>query len=354
MSVLDNMERIKTLDVTNMLGSVEALPDQIRQTVEDGESFEINLVSEVKNVIVAGMGGSALGADVIKNLYADALPCSFEIVKDYNLPAYADRSTLLIVVSYSGNTEETVSAAKQGLDKGCQIAFMTAGGELEKMATENNAPLFKIVAKNNPCNQPRMALGYMITALAIMLTKAGLLSLTAGDYESAILACMEVDKRCGVGIKTEENPAKMLALEIVDRRPVLMAAEFLEGPLHASTNQLNENAKTFASYNIIPELNHHLMEGLIFPKSLSSTTFFLLFQSKLYHARNQERTELVAKLFENKKFDHTVVELTTDSRLTQVFELLTMMSYTSIYLAILEEIDPSPVPIVDWFKNELA
>ena len=134
---------------------------------------------------------------------------------------------------------------------------------------------------------------------------------------------------------------------------ILVGSEFLEGALHTACNQFNENAKIFADYKIIPEINHHLLEGLSFPQNNSLNHFFIFFQSKLYHSRNQKRLELTQKLLEKKGFDSMLLNLESENKVTQVFELITLTTFANLYLAFLEKIDPCPIPSVDWFKDEL-
>lgn len=354
MSFLDDLAGLQALDKAGALASVEALADQVRQTFADGQNWQWTPEQPICNVVVTGMGGSALGGDIVQHLYLESLSEPLTLVRGYNLPAWVDSDTLVIACSYSGNTEETLEAAHQALEKKAQLVVLSSGGELERLASEHNLPYFKIVPTHNPSNSPRMALGYSLIALQVILSKAGLISFGEKEAKEIELAILATDERCRQSVATDDNPAKLLALEILDRRPVIFGADFLEGAIHVATNQLNESAKTFADYKMIPELNHHLMEGLQFPLGLAATTFFILIQSQLYRERNQKRLQLVTQLLTNKEYDHRSVILRSETRLTQVFELITMMSYASFYLAMLEKVDPTPNPEVDWFKKELT
>ena len=145
-----------------------------------------------------------------------------------------------------------------------------------------------------------------------------------------------------------------MAYTCLERRPILVASEFLVGATHVATNQFNENAKLFADFKVVPELNHHLMEGLRFPASNIGSHVFLFFNSEFYQPRNQKRMKLTQEIVEQNQIDTLAVELQADTKLTQVFELITLMSYTNFYTAMLEGIDPCPVPFVDQFKEELG
>ncbi|MFH2118252.1 MAG: bifunctional phosphoglucose/phosphomannose isomerase [Candidatus Paceibacterota bacterium] len=353
-SILDSREEIAKLDKSNMLGSIEALADQVRHAWETIQLIKFPSSGNIYNVVVAGMGGSALGADVFKHLYADQLPEPFEIYNGYNLPAYVDNETLVILSSYSGGTEETLSCAAQAKEMGAQVAVITAGGKLAEIAEQENYPTFLIDPVHNPSNQPRMAIGYAITGLIGLLVKAGLLELTDTEIEEVITTIIRTAEKLGPETAQDDNQAKILAFTSLERRPILVASEFLVGAAHAATNQFNENAKIFADFKVVPELNHHLMEGLRFPGSNALSHVFLFFNSSLYLARNQKRMKLTQEIVEQNHIDTLAVDLQASTKLTQVFELITLMAYANFYVAILEGIDPSPIPFVDQFKEELG
>ena len=353
-SVLDSREEISKLDKSNVLGSVEALADQVRHAWEGTQSVKFSPSGNIYNVVVAGMGGSALGADVFKHLYADRLPEPFEVYNGYNLPAYVDEDTLVILSSYSGSTEEVLFCAKQAKDKGAQVAVITAGGKLAEIAKTENYPTYLIDPVHNPSNQPRMAIGYAIIGLIGLLVKAGLVKITDAEIEEVITTIIRTAEKLGPETKQAENQAKILAYTCLERRPILVASEFLVGATHVATNQFNENAKLFADFKVVPELNHHLMEGLRFPASNIGSHVFLFFNSEFYQPRNQKRMKLTQEIVEQNQIDTLAVELQADTKLTQVFELISLMSYTNFYTAMLEGIDPCPVPFVDQFKEELG
>ena len=157
-----------------------------------------------------------------------------------------------------------------------------------------------------------------------------------------------------VEVSPENNQAKILAFTILERRPILVASEFLSGAVHVSTNQFNENSKMFADFKLVPELNHHLMEGLRFPTSNINTHVFLFINSHLYSTHNQKRMKLTQQVVEDNNIETISIKMNAESKLTQVFEEITLMAFTNYYVAMLEKIDPAPIPFVDWFKEELS
>lgn len=352
-SVLDSREKIAELDKSNMLGSIEALADQVRDAWEKTKKITITHQEKINNVILVGMGGSAIGADVFKHLFKEKLTVPFEIYNSYTLPAYADQHTLVILSSYSGTTEEVINCAQQVKAKQTQVAIICAGGELEKIAKENNYPSYIIDPIYNPSNQPRMAIGYAIIGLFGLMNATGITKIDEEEIDQIIHAILQTSETLRVETNQQENKAKLLAFASIERRPVFVGSEFLIGGLHVAANQWNENAKIFADYKIVPELNHHLMEGLKFPKSNATTHFFLFFYSKLYLPRNQKRIEVTQQVVENNDIETMKIELVSETKLTQVFELITLLAYAGFYLSILEGLDPSPIPFVDYFKEEI-
>lgn len=352
--ILDSREAMAKLDEANVLGSIEALADQVRHAWQDTQALDFSLKGEVSNVVVAGMGGSGLGPDTFKQLFSDQLQVPFEIYNGYNLPAYVNQDSLVILSSYSGTTEEVLSCAQQAQESGAQIMVIAAGGKLGELAEEHNYPFYKIDPQFNPSNQPRMAIGYAVFGLIGLLVKAGLVNISDTQAEEVITTIIATGEHLTPEIARDQNRAKLLAYQIIERRPILVASEFLVGAAHAATNQLNENAKIFADYKVVPELNHHLMEGLKFPKSNDGSHYFIFFQSQLYGARNIKRMKLTQQVVENNHIETTLVELSSPTKLTQAFELITLMSYTNFYVSMLEGINPAPIPFVDWFKEELG
>lgn len=354
-SILDNRSEIAKIDPNHALASAESLADQINQVWQERNQvvFPTQENVSISKIVVAGMGGSALGADVVLHLFKDSLKVPMYINRDYQLPDYVDQNTLVILSSYSGSTEEVLACAEIAKNKQAQIAVISAGGELSDIAKSNNYPNFLIQAKHNPSQQPRMAIGYSIMAFIVILSAAKLLKFDEKQLLEIIDVINRITEESKVENPQEKNQAKLLAFLSLERRPILIGAEFLEGALHTACNQFNENAKIFADYKIIPEINHHLLEGLSFPQNNPLNHFFIFFQSKLYHPRNQKRLELTQKIIENKEIDNIVINLESENKIAQVFELITLTTFANIYLAFLEKIDPCPIPSVDWFKDQL-
>jgi glucose/mannose-6-phosphate isomerase len=353
-SILDSRTEIQAVDTLNALGSIEQLGSQVQQIWEDSKSLQFDeSYRQIKNVVVAGMGGSALGTHVIQTVFKDELHIPVLVVPDYELPSFVNSETLVIASSYSGTTEETLAAVQDAQKKGAKIAGITSGGKLADFLRSNNYPAIVFETTYNPCNSPRMALGYSVFGQIALFAQAGLLKVTKTEYTAVLETIADAHMRMGVDVTQEKNVAKILAFEMHDRIPVVMIAEHLEGVAHVFANQINENAKTYSEYRVVPELNHHLMEGLQFPESNASNLLFVSVHSDLYVPGNQRRMELTEQVLEKNKIEYRELTLTSKTKLEQAFELLVLGSYSSFYLALLNNQNPTPNPWVDWFKAEL-
>lgn len=353
-SVLDSRDKIKELDKSNLLGSVEALPSQIQDTLTQTGSITVpESYKSFKNVVVSGMGGSVLGTYVIKNLFKSELTAPLEVISHYTLPGYVNSDTLVLLSSYSGTTEETLSAAQDAKTRGAKVMVITGGGPLADLATANSWPMYQIKATYNPCNQPRLAIGYAIVGQLALFTKVGLIADQSELLAKVITGISKMVPTLGPEI--ENNPAKLLSFAAFDKHTIFVAAEHLIGAAHVINNQFNENAKVLTSEWHLPEFNHHYMEALSFPKLAKDTTIFFLFNSALYHERVQKRVLITKDLLEQKGYEVQLIQATAPTKLEQVFEIIQLGEFVAAYLPILYGIpDPGPVPNVEWFKAQMA
>lgn len=337
-------QQLKKLDKSNLLGSIELLGEQCAEAWSDVKKIKIPAnCRSVENIVVAGMGGSALGGHLIQALFSGELKVPIEVVRGYNLPNYVGPKTLLILSSYSGNTEETLSAAAEGKKRKAKIMGLAAGGKLEKFLRDNKYPAYIFKTTYNPSNQPRMGLGYSIVGQIGLLTKCGLLKISDQEIKAVVTA-----------LACRPRSIEKISTTLKNKIPVIVASEFLIGNGHIMANQINENAKTFATYFELPELNHHLMEGLKNPDSNKQNLTFILFNSGLYLPRNQKRYKILKTVLTKNKIGFLEYQPAAKTKLLQVFEILSFGSYLSFYLAMNYNLDPSPVPWVDFFKKQLG
>lgn len=348
--ILDNLAEIKKLDQHSMLSSIEKLPDQVEQILAEVGGMKVPAgYKSVNQVLFLGMGGSALGAHCIKAIFGGKIKCPVEIINGYDVSGSVDKKTLVIGVSYSGNTEETLSALKIAKGKGAKIVVVTSGGELEQFALKNKIPSLVFQTENNPCGSPRMGLGYTIYGPLLILQKIGLLK-TPG-LKNIIDVLKDHNRKLGVEEREVLNPAKIIAQKFVNQAVWFFGAEHLSGNAHVAANQMNENAKRFGGFFLIPELNHHLMEGLMYPKSMGN--FFIFLESDLYDERIKKRISITKEILQKNNAPFASYHCSEKDFLSQSAEALVFGSYLSYYSAILNGIDPTAIPYVDYFKAAL-
>jgi glucose/mannose-6-phosphate isomerase len=242
----------------------------------------------------------------------------------------------------------------EGLKRGAKIVGIAAGGKLEEFLKVNGLPGYIFQPRFNPCGQPRMGLGYSIIGILAILAETGLLEVSDSEIESAIAAVRKANEKYNFKVKKSTNLAKKIAEEARDRIPVLVGAEFLAGNVHTIANQINENAKTISFWFLLPELNHHLLEGLVNPKSNAKDLVFLFLNSNLYSPKIQKRVEITKEVVRKNKIEILEFKPESGSEIEQSFEILTFGSWFSFYLAILNNLDPTPIFWVDYFKKKLA
>lgn len=351
----DNINSIRQLDKENLLGSIEALPKQCQQTWEDLKKIEIPFsYKEVNNIVLNGMGGSALGGRIIESLYYDSLRVPFKVINSYTLPRFVDEKTLYILSSYSGTTEEVLATGNEALKRKAKCLGITTGATLGEYFKENRIPHFLINPKHNPCGKPRMALGYSILGIMGLIGKCGLVELKNDEIQKVIETLNKVNRLYNINVWLKDNIAKKIAKSFWGKVVILVGAEFLAGSVHGFRNQLHENSKNFADYFLISELNHHLMEGLAQPKTNPRNLIFLFLQSPDYHPLIKKRFEITKEVVKKNKIEFLEYTCFSATKLNQAFEIEHFGSYVNFYLAMLNQIDPSPIPWVDYFKDRMA
>lgn len=327
---------MNNLDPKNVLGSTEMFSDQCKQIWEDAKKITFPAeYQSIKNIVVCGMGGSAYGGYIVSALFKDTLKIPLISNNDYTLPSFADENTLVILSSYSGSTEEILSCAEEAKKFNCKVIGITGGG---------NFPGLIFDPKFNPSGQPRLGTGYMVLGTIALLNNLSVISISDEEAEKAILE-LETDTE---NIKTK---AKELSEKIKGFIPVIFSAEFLEGNAHILRNQFNETAKSFSAFSPLPELNHHLLEGLKNPED--KKLFVLFISSDLYSEKLKKRVGLTKDVVgkNNVEFDEYRPAGTT--KLSQMLNVLSFGGYLTLYLAFSYGQDPSLIPWVDYFKAQM-
>jgi len=343
---LHSPEEIKKIDPQDTLGSTELLPKQLETAWSQvNEVIVPQDFSDITNIVFCGMGASIYGALVAKSLLGAEFPHPSEVVTDYHLPKYVNENTLVVLTSYSGSTEEVLSCASEAKEKGAKMLALTKGGKLAEFAKENSIPAYIFDGKLNPAGVPRLGNGYTIVGLMGLLKNAGIINFEATKLEGAI-------QRTFAKLPELKKKAISDSEKYVGKIPVIFAAEHLSGNAQIIRNQFNETSKQFSAYYIVPDLNHHLMEGLAFPKN--SPIFFISFNSENYSQKIQKRMKLTHEVVVRNECNIEEYNLSSGNIFDDFLEMLAYGSYLTLYLGLRNSQNPAVNPWVDFFKDELA
>lgn len=348
---LDNASVCRQFDKSGMLGHLHGFPEQCRKAWEKVQRFELpREYTEISNVVIAGMGGSAIGGDIVRRLAMTESKLPVWVHRDYGLPAFVDASTLVIASTYSGNTEETLSAFTKSLGTRAKKLAITSGGKLQQLAQKEDIPVF-VIDYQAP---PRAAFPHSFVPLVGIFQGLGLLSDKSADLHEAV----DVLKRLsGDLIETRplaSNPAKQLAAKLWGHVAVIYGAGILSEVAQRWKGEFNENSKAWAFFESFPELNHNAAVGYEFPVEVKDRIFVLMLRSSSLHPRNLLRYEVTAKLLARAGIACEFVEARGKSALAQVLSLILLGDYTSFYLSILNEVDPTSTDAIDFVKQYLA
>jgi len=348
---LDNLQIYQQFDTSGMLNRLHEFPEQCRKAWERGLRFDLPQdYTRPNKVIILGMGGSAIGGDIVHRLALAESEAGVWINRDYKLPPLVDEDTLVIASSYSGNTEETLSAFKGTLKTPAKKLVLTTGGKLKELAEKEHVPVF-VIDYQAP---PRAAFPHSFFPLVAILQKLGLLKDKAADLAETLRV---LTRRAIDLVETAplvSNPAKQLASKLWGRIAVIYGAEILSEVAQRWKTQFNENSKTWAFVELFSELNHNATEGYAFPPQAKERIFVVLLRSASLHPRILLRYEATAKLLDKSGINHEFVEAIGESTLAQMMSLVLFGDYVSFYLAMLNSVDPTPVDCIDFVKNYLA
>ena len=345
MDRLDNQKELKALDSLGMLGTLDMFPSQCLDAIQLGGKFEWKSAIDVDRIVVCGMGGSAMAGEIV---------CRFsrvpsEVVRGYHLPSYVDNRTLVIAISYSGNTVETLSCLKQGINEGAPALIISSGGQIEEIGRAEGISSLKIP----PGYQPRAAMGYLSLPLLVVLSRLGLL-VKIGSWENVLHELNRVKKQCTYGVSTTDNSAKRLAHTLNGRIPLVYGtAGNTELVAMRWKTQINENAKQAAFWNAFPELNHNEIVALT-RADLLPNQHVLLLANDYDSPEIRLRREVMKPLFEKNGVSFSEVSAEGEGAFAQIFSQIYFGDYVSTYLAFLNEVDPAPVALIEEFKAALA
>ncbi len=348
---LDDLASIQRVDPGGMGRRIAELPQQCREAVGLVRTCHFpEEYGQAESIVILGMGGSAIGGDLVRTLVEDECPVPILIHRDYGLPAFVNDNTLIIASSYSGNTEEVLNALGAALRRHAMCVAITTGGELARVCRREGLPviIFDYEA------QPRAALGYSFTTLLVLLEELGFVAGLSSPLEASILEMEALRSQIGVEVAEADNPAKQLARRLEGRLPVIYGAGHLSEVARRWKCQLNENSKGWAFWEVIPELNHNAVVGYEFPQSLETSVRVLLLTSELYQPRQRARMEVTGEILGQKGIPCESIQVMGESIISQLLRAIHLGDYVSYYLAALRGVDPTPVASIAYLKERLA
>ncbi len=351
MHLLDRPSEWGQFDRANMLEQIFGLPEQCRKAWEDARKQSLPAhYRGAGNVLILGMGGSAIGGDLVAALARYESPCPVYVCRDYRIPSWVGPETLVVASSYSGNTEETLAAFQQALEAKARCVAVTTGGKLAALAQEKGIPLWPITY----AGQPRSAIGYSLLYLLRILEEAGLLGEKSAEVEKAVSLMESLRERIKPEVPLEENPAKKLALAIHGAIPVVYGPGFLAAVARRWKGQFNENSKNWAFYEELPEAHHNAVMGYPNPAESRGRLVVILLDSSLEHPRHEARLRITEEVLAMENIPFHKVKVEGGSFLEQILWSIHFGDFVSYYLAILNGAEPSSVVVINYIKRRLA
>jgi glucose/mannose-6-phosphate isomerase len=341
----------KEYDTQGMYEKIVGFPAQMNEGWEIGKLAEMPdlNISAIKAIVVCGLGGSAIGGDLVRTFLAYRIGIPFHVCRNYLLPRFVDSSTLCILASYSGNTEETLSAYDQARAKGARIFVITSGGELKERALADGYAVITIP----PGYPPRAALGYSFMPMLVTLSRLGFVDDLNPEIEAAI-AFLEKNRENYL-IENAENPAITTAQKLEGKIPLIYAGQdHIDAVAVRFKGQICENSKQLAFFNFFPEFNHNELVGWGIVEPFKDRLFAIILKDQDDHQRVSLRMNIVADIIRQKGVEVLQFESSGPNLLARMFSIIQFGDFVSLYLALLNKIDPTPVKVIDFLKKELA
>jgi glucose/mannose-6-phosphate isomerase len=347
---LNDASAFSKLDPQDMLSQINDLPDQLLSAWEFGLQQELPDWKDIHQVLIAGMGGSAIGADLLASYAAISSTVPIFVHRDYDLPAWAKGpDTLVIASSHSGNTEETVSAFKAAIANKCRCLVVSTGGKLAQLAADSGLPVW--IFKHD--GQPRAAVGFSFGLLLAVISKLHLIPDPDSELRSAVAAMKKQQSHLLAEVPVAKNLAKRFAGQLIGRWVTVIGSGILSPVARRWKGQISEIAKAWSQFEYLPEADHNTLAGVNNPEPLLSSMMVLFLRASTGHPRNLIRSDLTRKIFMLEGLSTDFVDAQGITPLENLWTCLHLGDYVSYYLAMAYGVDPTPVEVIENFKVEL-
>ncbi len=349
---LDDLDLFKKLDTKNMLAQIDGLPSQLQTAWELGQTQTLPAFANIQNIVIAGMGDSALAAELVTASVSSNIRLPITLHRGYNLPAFANGpQTLVICISYSGNTEEILDAFETAQKNKCSLLVISTGGELTKRASEKNIPVWKFEYEG----MDTAAIAFPFALLLALFTRLGFIPDPAEDIAEAIAMMKRSQQHIVADRIAAKNPAKRYAGQLVGRWVTFVATETLAPVARRWKMQINQMAKAGANFEVIPEATHNTLIATLNPnQTLNAHTMTLFMRSPGDHPRNRLRSDLMRQAFMLEALNTDVIDARGQSVIAHLWTLILFGDYMAYYLAMAYGADPSEENAFVNFKSMLA
>jgi glucose/mannose-6-phosphate isomerase len=347
-SILDDTERIKRIDKSNMLSFCVEAPRHYSRAAELGRTFSVGYPSP-HTIVVSGMGGSGIGGELLKDWTRDRIEVPVEVCREYSLPAYANKYTLVFVVSYSGETEETLSVFRDTIKRKCMTICVSSGGKLQEFSEKLGVPHLLVP----PGMAPRATLPYLFIPMITVLEGAGLVSGVDIEVSETVKTLEQITTHYSPESLLKSNFSKQLATKIHGTVPIVYGFGFYRAVAQRLKTQFNENSKNPSKWEFFPELNHNEVVGWEAAKEFAQCFSALFIRDADEPIEIRRRIEVTKELMHRQVL--RILELPSEgkSRLTKMSAVICTGDFVSVYLAVLRGIDPTPVKTIDLLKQRL-
>jgi glucose/mannose-6-phosphate isomerase len=344
---LDDLKLLSRIDRSNMIRAIDLFPDFFLRPREDWDISLKKARSSFQNVVLMGMGGSASAMDVVLDWLKTALPIPTLVHREPSLPAFVNSRTLFIAVSYSGDTSETLAAFYAAKKRGSSLMGIGHGGSLASLCTRYKAPFIEVEASL----APRAALGQLIVAAAIALERANLVRSTAREISRAAQDLVRVRRRCRIETPLADNPAKSLAEKLLGHLLVIYSLQRMSSVGRRFKNQLAENSKLLAKYDLLPEAGHNDVEAWHERGNLLPVIIRDAQESAFEHSFVRAFRATISSAGRSSPLD---VRVAGRGRLSRLLSPIFLLDYVSVYLAMLRRIDPTPTNLLNDYKKRMS
>lgn len=347
--MLDDQKKIEGIDKEKMRDLLMRFPLQCRETFQIAEEPRVSLeiLSKKKKIIICGMGGSAIGGEILKTLL---IKTNFSVFvnRAYTLPQLVDKEAIVFIVSYSGNTEETLTAYKEAKKRGVSLISICSGGKLREWSERDRIPCF-VIPSGMP---PRTALGYLFIPMLKVIEE--LRWVEKENYEELFQVLSNIKDNSTLSVPTENNRAKIISSRLLGKIPLIYGVEGKTDAIaHRLKTQFNENSKVLAFWNVFPELNHNEVVGWEKERNLNKF-YFLFIRDKEEGERITKRIEITQDILKDKGVSWEEIWTKGESLLTRIFSAIYFGDWVSFYLALLQDVNPTAIKTIDILKQKMG